>query len=520
MATILSKALGLKRQRISLHQKASRGTLGTYTPNAPKQYGQPYAASDPFGAISQQRQREIVLKTSTAGASINTILDFAGGVKLTVKSTDARKKPDERRADLVRDLLAIPNDEDTGRDFIQMLARDLLVFGYAALQVEFDEFNRVAALWPLDAAKLAIDFGEHGEILGYDMVDAHGRPIRGPDGIHSWTRREVIFFRRDPVTYSRYSLSRITQLFSLALLEDLMWSFISGKFTDSNIPFGVLMLGDITEDDILKAADIWNTQFESGHRIMLMNNKEDANWFPFGYHLKDLEAKDLLELIQHKQMEVLGVTDNELGVAENVNKANGYSLSYTFKKRAVEPVLDVLTSTLTRFLVWEILGFKDIEIGFEEIDSRDELLQAQIDDLQLKHGVVSFNQVRNRRGDPSVPGGDELAVFTGSAWIPVSMLSDFAKAQLAAVEAEVKLLRIQAQMALANPTGAQGVRSGISEPLIRAPRSAESFTTPDGSGSSTIKIAYPKPEVPNQKPQAARGGVQANRNQGVRKEDQ
>jgi hypothetical protein len=515
MATILSKALGLKRSSVKLVEKASRGTLGSYTLNAPHQFGQPYSATDPFAAISPERQREIVLKTSTGGANINTILDFVGGVNLTIKSVDASKKPDPRRAKLVKDLITVPNDEDTGHDLVQILSRDLLTLGYAACQVEFDDFDRVAALWPLDAAKLSIDFGEHGEILGYDMMNAHGVPIQGPDGIHGWTKREVIFFRRDPVSYSRYSLSRITQLFSLAILENLMWAFIAGKFTDSNIPFGVLMMGDITEDDILKAADIWNTQFESGHRIMLMNNKENASWFPFGYHLKDLEAKDLLSIIQQKQMEVVGVTDNELGKSENVNKSNGYSLSYTFKKRAVEPTLTTLTTTLTRFLVWEILGFKDIEIGFEEIDSRDELLQAQIDDTQLKHGVESINSVRNRRGQPSTPGGEEPAVFTGSAWIPVSMIPAFAQAQLEALQSEVSLLKVQAAQAQAGPTN---VQSGVSAPLIRAPHSPESFSTPDGSGSSTLKVSYPKPDTG--KTQAPRGPVQANRNQGVRKEDQ
>jgi hypothetical protein len=521
MPTLLSKALGLNQK--GLVKKASRGSLGSYIVNAPHQYGQPYSATvgvaDPFGTITQARQREIVLKTSTAGAAVNTILDFVGGVKLTTRSVDARKKPDQERAALVRDLLVIPNNEDTGRDVIQILARDLLTIGYAAAQVEFDDFGRVAALWPIDAAKLQIDFGEHGEILGYDMIDAHGQPIKGPDGVHAWLPKEVIFFRRDPISSSRYPMSRITQLFSLALLEDLMVYFISGKFTDSNIPYGVYDLGDITEDDLLKTVDIWNTQFESGHRIMLLNSKNGAKWFPFGYHLKDLEAVNLLELIQRKQMEVLGVTDNEMGDSKDVNKSNGYSLSYTFKKRAVEPLLDVITHTLTRFLVWDILGFKDIEIGYEEIDSRDEQLQAQIDDLQLKHGVVSVNQVRNRRGDASIPGGDEPALFTGSAWIPVSMMQAFAQAQLTTVQAEAELLKIQAAMAASGQAGQ--VKAGVSPPLVRTTQPPERYTTPDGSGSSTPKITLPKPELPQTgTTQAPRGPVQALRNQGVRKEDQ
>ena len=525
MALLVSKALGLDKPLV---KKGSRGSLGSYIVNAPHQYGQPYSATvgagDQWGIISPERMREIVLKVSTAGAAINTILDFASGVNFSVRSVDARKKPDPARAKLMMDLLVRPNNEDTALEFRQMLMRDILTTGFAATQMEFDRSTSsfsnprgsIAALWPLDAGKFWVDFDEHGKILGYNMLNAHGQPIKGPDSVHAWLDHEIIFFRRDPFTKSRYPLSRITQLFALALLEDMMIYFISGKFTDSNVPYGVFDLGDITADDLMRAVDMWNTQFESGHRIMLVNSKQGSKWFPFGYHLKDLEAVQLLDLIKKKQMEVLGVTDNEMGDAQDVNKSNGYSLSFTFKKRAVEPLLNTYYGTLTRFLAWEVLGFRDLEYAFDEIDTRDELLQAQIDDLQLKHGVVSINHIRNRRGEPSIQGGEEPALFTGSAWIPVSMTPDFARIQLRTLEAETRLLEVQAQMAESGQAGA--ATAGVSPPINRAPAPPEKFTTPDGAGSSTPKIMLPRAKPPKQI-EAAHGGVQALRNQGVRKED-
>ena len=518
MALLISKALGLDR---SLVKKGSRGSLGSYIVNAPHQYGQPYSATvgagDQWGVISPERMREIVLKTSTAGSVVNTVLDFATGVDFSVRSVDARLKPDPKRSHLMMDLLMVPNPEDTALEFRQMIMRDILTTGFAAAQIERDTMTgKVAALWPLDAGKFWVDFDEHGNILGYNMLDAHGQPIKGPDSVHAWLDHEIIFFRRDPFTKSRYPMSRITQLFTLALLEDMMIYFISGKFTDSNVPYGVFDLGDIAPDDLMRAVDMWNTQFESGHRIMLVNSKEGSKWFPFGYHLKDLEAKELLEIIRRKQMEVVGVTDNEMGESQNVNKSNGYSLSFTFKKRAVEPLLNTYYGTLTRFLAWEVLGFRDLEYGFDEIDTRDELLQAQIDDLQLRHGAITINHVINRRGDPSVPGGDEPNLFTGSAWIPVSMVNSFAQAQLEALQAESRLLTVQAL--LAEQGGTNPPKAGVSAPMIRAAAEPERFTTPDGAGGSNLKVTLPKPSAPQQS-ESPRGGVQALRQQGVRKED-
>ena len=129
-------------------------------------------------------------------------------------------------------------------------------------------------------------------------------------------------------------------------------------------------------------------------------------------------------------MGIMGVTANELGESQDINKSNGYNLSFTFKKRAVEPLLNEFCATTTKRFIYEAQGYRDIEMYYDEIDSRDELLQAQIDDSYLKSGVVTINQVRNRKGLPSIAGGDIAMIETSTGAIPVDMVDQFAQAQL------------------------------------------------------------------------------------------
>jgi hypothetical protein len=57
-------------------------------------------------------------------------------------------------------------------------------------------------------------------------------------------------------------------------------------------------------------------------------------------------------------------------------------------------------------------------------------------------------------------------------------------------------------------------------PVLRGEQAPERFTTPDAPGSTTTKFKMAKPDLkPQGAPTAARGPVQANRNQGVRKEN-
>ena len=508
MANLIEKAM----QQVA---KASRNSLSSFVINAPHEYGQPLPMQlDAVTAnvITPLRMRELVLRTPTVAAAMNAILDYVGDVDIKVRNVDPKKKADDARVAYLTELLRRPNPNDTDRRFRTMIFRDMVTLGYAGVEIERgSKTGRPANLWVQDAGKLYVDYDEHGKVLGYDMLNAYGRPINEGDGVHAWAPDEVIWFSLNPMSNSLYPSSRIQQLFVSAVIEDLMMAFIGGKFTDSNIPFGVMSLGDITPEELEKAINLWNTQARSQHRVMLTGSKGNLQWVPFGYHLKDLEARYLLQEVRQQIMGVLGVTANELGESQDINKSNGYNLSYTFKKRAIEPLLTEFCETLTMRLVWDQLGWKDLELGFDEIDSRDELLQAQIDDLYLKSGIWTINHIRNMKGLPDEPGGDKALVFTGSAYIPVDMIEDFAQAQLAGLQL------IEQGAAAGNPSSL-----GTPEHL-QGMQSPEKLKTIDGTGSSEARFKLPNsgkaPASNNQGNKRSRGAVQTARNAGIRKED-
>jgi hypothetical protein len=421
----------------------SRGTISEYVPNAPASYGQPRQGSggDVYGQITPARMREIVLKAPTVAGAMNAILDYCSGVKVKVRNADPSKNAPVRAARFVNDLLERPNPQDDEREFRRKLLRDLAILGYAAIEIEPGATTKVANLHVLDGANVRIDYDSHGTVLGYDQLDPWGKPILGTDGIHTFTPDEVVFFQLDPRSESRYPGSRVAQLFAAGVIEQMMLAFIGGRFSDSNIPFGVMDLGDISEDEIVAAIALWNNQVEnqSNHEqnIIMTGSKGGANWIPFNYKLSELEAPKLLASVRMYILSILGVTVNEMGDADQISKANGFNLSYTFKKRAIEPILDVFVTKFSAQLLRHVLGFNDLELYYEEIDSRDELLQAQIDKVYLDEGAISINQVRNRKGLPSIDGGDEPHVNTGASRIPVSMIDDFAQVQLDALNLAV-----------------------------------------------------------------------------------
>jgi HK97 family phage portal protein len=524
MPSLLDKAISAIRADIT---KASRGTLSSFIPNEPHWYGQPWletAAVDAQALITPQRMREVVMKVGTAAACMNAVLDYAANVNLCIRNVNPANPVDPEIVEFVERIMRRPNRNDNGLEFKQKILRDLFTMGMAALEIERGPNGRFANLNVLDMARLRIDYDEHGTILGYNMLNIYGMPITyNQDTPYAWRPEEVILIRLDPVSESLYGQSRVSQLFTYAVIESLIYTYISQRFTESNVPRGVFDLGDITEEELRRAIQNWNAQATSAHRIMLTGSKGASKWYPFNYNLDELQAKDLLNAIQAQIMAIVGVTKNELGDSMDVSKSNGYNLSYTFKKRAIEPKLNAVCYQLTSRFLWDTLHMDDLEFYYHEIDSRDELIQAQIDKENIEHGVQSINQVRNRRGDPNVEGGDEPYVWISGSLIPLRLAARFVEAQLAAVEAETQLLQIQAMQAM--QAGVAGGQSPVEPPIIRGPGPAMKFTTPDGAGSSSFKMRLPKPGVQmgsnddqgkTDIGQPPRGVVQTARNAGIR----
>lgn len=523
MPTRISKALAALA---GMEQKAARGVQSNYVPTSKEAYGAPPAdQTDVLGLVTPERQREVALKTPTVSACVESILDFACSVPIRVRSVDPAQKPPMHRSGVVRELLYSPNDQDNERLFRRKVLRDIVTLGQGGIEIEPDANGQPAFLWPMDAARLRIIADKHGTITGFSEQDILGQPPI------VWRKEEVIHFSLDGRTNTPYPVSKMTLLFACGVLETLVLSYIGASFTDSNVPYGVIDIGEVNEVELKAAIAIWNQQMQQlgQNKLLLTGSKGHAlNIHSFQGKLQELDAKNLLLTIRSYIMGIMGVTVNELGEAQDVNKSNGFNLSYTFKKRAIEPLLDCYVQCLTHQLIKGRLGFKDVELGYDEIDSRDELLQGQIDDLKLKNGLASINDVRNRTGQPNIAGGEEPTINLGGSIIPVSMINDFAQAQLDALQAinlQTMVAIQQAQLAMTmtptDTTDDPQMEPGGSPPLVRSMQPPMKFTTPDGAGSSTAKFKLPKPggiSSPNS-PQAARGPVQANRNQGVRKED-
>jgi hypothetical protein len=67
-------------------------------------------------------------------------------------------------------------------------------------------------------------------------------------------------------------------------------------------------------------------------------------------------------------------------------------------RSAIVPTARLLAEHLTRGAIQKKLGWDDLEFVFTDVDARNELEEAQIQEILLRNGVMTVNEVRKARG--------------------------------------------------------------------------------------------------------------------------
>lgn len=445
--------------------------------------------------------REIAMKSDTVASIVNSIVDFTSGVKIRCVPRDLSQEPDPMKVERGMKLFTQPNPQMNGLELRKVLARDLATYGYAAL--EKVKKRGGIEYWPVDVMRFSIDFDEHGTVLGYDQIDAVGQPIKGPDGEHAWEKDEIILFRHDVVSHSEYPISRIEQLFTAAVVENMMLDYIASKFDDNNVPHGVYDLGDMTPDDLNRAIENWNQQADSPHRLVLTGSKGGSKFIDFHADLSRLQAPELLQDVRARILSVFGGTPNELAIAMRENNTET-NLTYTFKKRIVEPYNQTIIDRASSDYLDNDLDMSDYVYVFEQIDSKDAQIEVMIQETQAKMGFVTINEIRARNQMPSKAGGDEPYLYTPTGAIPVRLLAPMAQAQLDAVKAATR-------QALASAKASEASTNAASQSLVTSP-TPRTNRPPDRTGNSSgtqIRLPHPNQSSKPGNPGTSTTGVKA-----------
>ena len=250
-------------------------------------------------------------------------------------------------------------------------------------------------MWPVDGATIRI------------MTDWDGRPdspryaqvtgLYGADGQIVLNDDELSYIRLNPRTHTPFGLGRVEVAF------ETINSFLSayryaGRLASNSVVQYALWLQGLTPAHHERLIRWWQDEIEGTGRVPIISAESKPEVLRFGAgtdaDLRLAWQEFLLRIIA----DAFDLPAQFLGVERDVNRSTAAEMSESAFRSAIVPTARLVAEYLTRDAIAKKLGWTDLEFVFTDVDAQDEMQQAQIDEILLRNGVVTVNEVRRARG--------------------------------------------------------------------------------------------------------------------------
>ena len=213
-------------------------------------------------------------------------------------------------------------------------------------------------------------------------------------------KREIIYMMQMPRSDSIYGTSPIGRLTEVILNLIYGADFNLDFYTNNNMPDGAITLLGAQRDQVTQFRENMDNQIRFKDEL---GNKRKRFWktpittTPVEFTSFSVTAKDMEVLAQQKWFTKImwmcfGVNADEMGFTDDSNKSDGENQIANFKRKAVKPLLDVISYHLSTNLLTEFFdnaepGDVPLEFAFDEFDVEEEIKSNTLLEQQIRMGV-------------------------------------------------------------------------------------------------------------------------------------
>jgi len=314
---------------------------------------------------------------------------------VTVEDAEARMK-------VLRQCLEEPNASDSFRVLWEQVLEDLLVGGFGAVEMESTgDPERPFHLWAVDGATIQIDTKWDGDQNKPRYAQATGRI--GQESLVPLLDDELMYLRLNPRTYTPFGLGRLEVAFE-TVNQYLSASRYAGKLASNSVAQYAIWLNDATPEEHDRLIRWWQDEIEGTGRVPFLSCEQKPEVIQFaGGTDADLRLQwqeALIRMIAN----AFDLPPMMLGLESDVNQSTAGEMADEAFQGAIAPVAKLVAEHITRDLFAKKLGWREFEFCFNDLESRDEMEELQIQTTLLQAGVLTVDEVRAMRGLGPIEG--------------------------------------------------------------------------------------------------------------------
>ncbi len=354
-------------------------------------------------------------ETPVARRAINVIKDRIVGMRWRIQPRRGRtieQIPDgANRIQVLTENFEAPNPDDSFRSLLEQVLEDVIVGGFGAVEVGLsdhavaDKSEAIRSLplvmWPVDGATIRVmtDWDGNPDSPRYAQVTG----LYGSEGQIILNDNELSYIRLNPRTHTPFGLGRVEIAFETisAFLSAYRYA---GRLASNSVVQYALWLQGLTPAHHERLIRWWQDEIEGTGRVPIISAESKPEVLRFGAGTDaDLRLawQEFLIRIIANAFDLPAVF---LGLEHDVNRSTAAEMTEMAFRSAIVPTARLMAEALTRDVICKRLGWSDLEFVFTDVDAQNEMEQAQIDEILLRNGVVSVNEVRRARGLAEIIG--------------------------------------------------------------------------------------------------------------------
>jgi len=301
-----------------------------------------------------------------------------------------------RRAESLRRALEAPNEGDSFRTLIEAVIEDVLVGGFGAAEIETTgEAALPVRLYPVDGASIQVNAEWRGDASQPRYAQVSWQP--GKDAVTQLLDSELMYVRLNPRTYTPFGLGKLEVAFE-SISQFLQAHRFAGRMASNTVMQYALWLNERTPEQHERLIRWWQDEVEGSGKVPILSSEQKPEVLKFAAGTDaDLHLEwqtFLLTMIAN----AFDLPPMMLGVTGDVNKSTASELADEAFQNAVVPLAKSIAEHITRDVIAKGLGWDDLRFVWNGLESRNELVEAQIQTMMLNAGVLTVAEVRAMRG--------------------------------------------------------------------------------------------------------------------------
>ena len=368
-------------------------------------------------------------ETPVARRAVNVIKDRIAGMRWRIQPRSGRsleQMPDgAERIRILTENFEAPNPDDSFRSLLEQVLEDVIVGGFGAIEIsrqpsavshqsvlssQFPVPSETQAsvqypvpgtqknpllLWPVDGATIRMITDWDGRPDSPRYVQVTG--LYGPGGQVVLNDDELSYIRLNPRTHTPFGLGRVEVAFE-TINAFLSAHRYAGRLASNSVVQYALWLQGLTPAHHERLIRWWQDEIEGTGKVPIMSAESKPEVLRFGSGTDADLRLEWQEFLIRVIADAFDLPAQFLGVTSDVNRATAAEMTEMAFRSAIVPTARLVAEYLTRDVIGKKLGWTDLEFVFTDVDATDEMQQAQIDEILLRNGVVTVNEVRRARG--------------------------------------------------------------------------------------------------------------------------